>query len=321
MMLAALLAAGVLAQAPFPGAPSAPVCGREGIPYPQSALTTGRDGLWLACRRARKLLLLDARKGATRRMVKTPGLTPFSVAVSGRRVWAIDRDRSTLAAYDTRSGKQRARIMVPGQPDVLWAGRGYIWVAFADLNQVARVDPATRRVKLIRAGDGVSAFTTDGKFVYVLSHRDNALVRIDPRVGRSKTVRADIVPSFDTVGDPSGATEHVAYLNGSFWITGRGLGVLRVNPSSGVVQATIPIGSAGGDVIATRERIVVLAATEKGAARGDPIVASVQSIDPATNAVASTVTAGSTLYAGGLAVAGGHVWIADIVGGLISAPS
>jgi streptogramin lyase len=317
MFLAALLAA--VALAPFPGAPSAKVCGREGIPYPQAALTTGSNGLWLACRRARKLLLLDAKSGATRRTVKTPGLTPYSIAVSGRRVWAIDRDRSALAAYDTSSGKRRALITVPGEPDVLWAGRGYVWVGFADVNQVARVDPATRRLKLIRAGDGVSAFTTDGRFVYVLSHRDNALVRIDPRAGRAKTVRADIVPSYDTVGDPSGATEHVAYLNGSFWITGRGLGLLRVDSTSGAVQATIPIGPAGVDVIAANGRIVALAATEKGATRGDPIVASVQTIDPATNAVTSTVATQATLYAGGLAAAAGHVWIADVVAGRVTA--
>jgi hypothetical protein len=47
----------------------------------------------------------------------------------------------------------------------------------------------------------------------------------------------------------------------------------------------------------------------------------VQTIDPATNAVVSTVTAGATLYAGGLAAAAGHVWIADVVGGCVSAPS
>ena len=319
MFLAALLAAAALA--PFPGAPSKSVCGKEGIPYPQAALTAGTNGLWLACRRARKLLLLDPKSGAMRRAVKTPGLTPFSVAASGRRVWAIDRERSALAAYDTRSGKRRALITVPGEPDVLWAGRGYVWVGFADVNQVARVDPATRRVKLIRAGDGVSAFTTDGRFVYVLSHRDNALVRIDPGTGRAKTVRKDIVPSYDTVGDPSGATEHVAYLNGSFWITGRGLGVLRVDPVSGAVQGTIPIGPAGVDVIAAQGRIVALAATDRGAARGDPIVASMQTIDPATNDVTSTTATQATLYAGGLAAAAGHVWIADVVAGRITAPS
>jgi hypothetical protein len=132
-------------------------------------------------------------------------------------------------------------------------------------------------------------------------------------------VRADIVPSYDTVGDPSGATEHVAYLNGSFWITGRGLGLLRVDPTSGAVQATIPIGPAGVDVIAANGRIVVLAATEKGATRGDPIVASVQTIDSATNAVTSTVATQATLYAGGLAAAAGHVWIADVVAGRVTA--
>src|SRR5262245_5827775 len=98
-------------------------CGKEGIPYPQAALTTGTGGLWLACRRARKLLLLDARTAATRRTVRTPGLLPFSVAAVGTRVWVIDWNRSSLAGYDTRSAKERAHITLPGQPDVLWAGR------------------------------------------------------------------------------------------------------------------------------------------------------------------------------------------------------
>jgi len=317
MLVPALLAAGVFALSPFPGARSAPGCGGERIPYPQAALTAGPGGLCLACRRAGKLLLLDPRTGATLRRITTRRLRPFSVAASGGRVWAIDWDRSALAGYNARTGKQQARITLPGQPDVLWAGRGYLWVGFADRNRVARVDPTRRRVKLIHAGDGVSGFTTDGTFVYVISHRDNALVRINPRVGRAHTVRVGIVPS----GDTAGATEHVAYLDGSLWITGRGLDLLRVRPSTGVVQATVPIGPAGVDVVAAQGRIVALAATDVGAARGDPIVASVQTIDPATDAVTSTVATQATLYSGGLVAAAGHVWIADVVGGGIFAPS
>jgi hypothetical protein len=320
MVLAALLAAGALAS-PFPGGPSAPICGGERIPYPQAAVSKGTGGLWVACRHSGKLLLLDPRTGATLRRVKTRRLSPFSIAAGSMRVWVIDRDRSVLAGYDVRSGKQQARITLPGEPDVLWVGRGYIWVGFADRNRIARIDTAARHVKLIPAGDGVSAFTTDGKFVYVISHRDNALARINPRLGRSKTVRVGIVPSYDSSGPAAGATEHVAYLDGSLWITGRGLGLLRVRPSSGVVQGTIPIGPAGVDVIAAQGRVVALAATDTGAARGDPIVASVRTVDPGTNAVASTVPTHSTLYSGGLAAAAGHIWIADVVDGGIFAPS
>jgi streptogramin lyase len=309
-MLAAVLAASLALAAPTPldGAAATPVCARTGIPYPQAALARGPNGLWLACRERGTLVRYDAATGKPIATIALRGLRPWAVASGLGFVWAVDRTVPSLLRIDPRTGRQR-RIRLDGLPVALWAGAGSVWVGFEQGTQVARVAPSTGKVHRIQAGDGASGFASDGRSVWIACHRDNSIVRVDLATGNVTTTTAQL-------SDPAAtAAERIAYAGGSLWVTGRGLDLLRVAPDDGHVTATIDIGAAGIEVLTAGAHVLVVAATDAGARRGDPVVENLALVDPGTNTIVSRVEAHARLLLSGLAVAGGRFWLVDTVAG------
>ena len=199
---------------------------------------------------------------------------------------------------------------MPGLPVYVWAGAGSVWLGLESGTHVARVDPATGRVRLVEAGDGVSGFASDGRSVWIVSHRDNALTRVDVATGRSTRVATALTP-VDTT-----AAERIAYARGALWITGRGLDLLRVDPATGAVTRTVEIGPAGSRCSrparassSRRPRRTARAAATRSSA---PLVA----VDAATARPTSRKTAPA--FANGLVLAGGTAWSADTVNGRLT---
>ena len=194
----------------------------------------------------------------------------------------------------------------------VWAGAGSVWVGFESGTRVARVDPRTRRVRLIAAGDGASGFATDGRSVFVACHRDNVLTRIDLATSRSTALVRGLTPPERT------AAERIAYADGSLWVTGRGLDLLRVNPTTGAIESTIDVGPAAFEVLRAGAKLVVAEYTQRGAARGDPVVGALDVVDPKTNRVQTSKPATRVSYLSGLAVRNSTAWAADTVLGRLT---
>jgi streptogramin lyase len=192
----------------------------------------------------------------------------------------------------------------------VWAGGGSVWLGLESGTRVVRVDPAPARARLVDAGDGASGFATDGSSVWIVSHRDNALTRIDLATGRSTRV-ATLTPT------ETSAAERIAYAHGSLWITGRRLDRLRVDPANGAILTAVDIGPAGIEVLAAGQRVVVSAATSRGARRGDPIMGAVRVIDAATARVSRTAATAPT-FTNGLVVIDGRAWTVDTVHGALA---
>jgi streptogramin lyase len=308
-VLAALAVSLALASpSPLDGAAATPTCAHTGIPYPQGALARGPNGLWLACRERGTLVRFDATTGRARATIRLPGIRPWAVASGFGALWAIDRNRPLLQKIDPRTGRRRG-IPLTGLPVAVWAGAGGVWIGFEQGAQIARVAPGTGTVRLLEAGDGASGFATDGRSVWVACHRDNSIVRVDIASGNATTVTRE-------VSDPAAtAAERIAYAAGSLWVTGRGLDLLRLDPSNGHVEATVEIGAAGIDLAAAGGRVVVAAATGAGAQRGDPVVDALVSVDPATNAAVGRRATHARVLLSGFAAAGNRFWLADTVGG------
>ena len=280
-----LLSATVALFAPFPHATTTAVCGAKTIPLEQAALVPSGADLWLECRDSGRLVKLGT-NGAPVRTVKLGQFRPWALVGGGGSVWAISRETPELQRFDPRTGRRVARIALDGPPASAWYGAGGVWLGF-DRIGFARVDAKTGTVKSWTFGDGVSGFATDGKSVYAVSHRDNAITRVTISTGRAATLARDLA---DT---STSATEEVAYTAGSLWITGRGLDLLRVSTKTGRLQATVEIGPAGLNVMTAAKRLLVAAYSARGARRGDPIVGSFLTVDPATNRVVARTNATS----------------------------
>jgi streptogramin lyase len=302
-----VLSAAVALLAPFPHATSVPICGAKTIPFQQTALARSGSNLWLACRDERRIVELPP-AGTTLRTVSLGRFRPWAVAAGGGAVWTISRESPELLKLDPRNGRGLARVMLPSLPASVWYGSGGVWIGFDGIG-FARVDARTSAVKSWAFGDGVSAFATDGQAVYAVSHRDNAITRVNLATGRATSLISAIA---DTA---TSATEQVAYGAGALWITGRGLDLLRVSRETGKVQKKIEIGAAGLSVTTTGRRLLVASYYARGAQRGDPIVGSFLTLDPTTDRIVARATATGTAYLSGLALAGGSIYAADTVQG------
>lgn len=307
-MVAPLLAALVASQAPspFPHATSTPICGAKTIPYQQAALAPAHGGVWLACRDSRTLVRLSS-SGATLKTVKLGSFRPWAVASGGGAVWVISREVPVLLKL-SQAGTHLERITLMGAPASLWVGAGSVWVGFEAFG-FERIDVKTGRATTFAEGDGVSAFASDGANVYAVSHRDNAITRVAIATGRSRHVAAGIVDL------AKGSTEAAAFLNGSLWITGRGLDLLRVSPSTGKVRGVTDVGPAAFNLATSGGRIVFAGYSGAGARRGDPIVFRVGVVDPRSSTVVAAVTATRTVYLSGMSLLGGTIYAADTVQG------
>jgi hypothetical protein len=306
-VVAPLLAALALGQAPvpFPHATSTSICGAKTIPYQQAAIAPATDGVWLACRDSRTLVRLTA-SGATLKTIKLGSFRPWAVASGGGAAWVISREVPQLLKVSPAGQVQR--IALAGVPASLWFGAGSVWIGFESFG-FQRINARTGRARTFFEGNGVSAFASDGATVYVISHRDNAITRVSLSTGRSRPLATGIVDV------SKGAIEAAAFSNRSLWITGRGLDLLRVRPSTGKVQTVTDIGPAGFNVATSGGKIIVAGYSDIGARRGDPIVRTFTALDAGSGDVEATTTATGTAYLSGFFVSGRTIYAADTVQG------
>ena len=177
------------------------------------------------------------------------GNAPSGVAVGEGAVWVTNAGDGTVSRIDPDTNEESQRLNVGTSPTGIAVGDGVLWVADSIGGALLRVDPTTGEVvEVALAGlpSGV-AFTPDGVWVSVAP---NSVARVDP-------TGASIV--FTTqVG--SGPTSVVSTF-GSVWVANHLDGtVTRLEPSTGHVQATIPVGQGperaggGGRVALGRQR-------------------------------------------------------------------
>ena len=143
----------------------------------------------------------------------------------------------------------------------------------------------------------------------MINHRDRGLVVIETVTNRTR--RLTTVP-----GD---APERMAWESGSLWVTGRGTDLLKLDPETGAVQATIEIGAGGIDVVAARHALWVPARAAAADRRGFPTMAALRRVDPATGRVTTPARASRRVDVHGLVPYLTGVLLADNTGGRLYA--
>lgn len=220
---------------------------------------------------------------------------PKAVAVSRGAVWAGKGDTKSLVRIDPTTDRVVSTIPVGVEPWYIAASDAAVWVSDWRTNTVVRVDPATDRVVATIPGleTGPTGLAIAPGAVWVASSRGNALTRIDSVTNQISTTLAT---------DPTPVP--VAYAYGSIWVRnefkeGNGT-VQRVDPTSGQVTATIPVGPVAG-----RDGIDGLAALDGGL-----WVAGLQleKIDPTTNRVVRRINH----TCGAVTAGAGALWTVDL---------
>ena len=290
----------------LPGAQVSRLCGGTGPPYPQYAIDRdpATGALWASCRAQALLHRIDRQTGETRAILRLAS-TPYSIAAGLGAVWSAERGPS-LTRIDARTGRSTT-VFEGHEFAYIWTAAGSVWAAEGVDRYLVRYEPSTRRSVPIPTGDGPSALVEDAGRIWILNHRDGTLQRVDPAANTATTLGRL----------PGDAPERMVYAEGSLWVTGRGTDLLRVDPGTGAVQATIEIGAGGIDVQAAAHSIWVAAPTAEEDARGNPILDRLLRIDPSTNAIVETIRPTGRIVVNGTESTGDALWIADTAGGRI----
>ncbi len=276
------------------------------------------------------------------------GSNPTSLAVDPAAVWVLNADDQTISRIDRKTKVQKA-FSIGTTPTDLAVGEGSVWVGNGTesstsvfigpiLSSVSRVDPDTLAVlgtsKLPTADMGGEGGVQGdslvvGKGAIWAINPDLTLSKLDPQSGK---VVARV---------PTSVVEIATGPNGVLW----GLkpppepGLVRVDPRTNAVTATIRIGSEGlSDVAvgagavwvsdekgfvwridpgrrATQRTIAVangvdaLAFTSGSLWAVNPLEGTLSRIDPSTNEVAKTIAIGGTPR--DVAAGNGSLWVSD----------
>jgi hypothetical protein len=113
--------------------------------------------------------------------------------------------------------------------------------------------------------------------------------------------------------------ERLTMLAGSLWVTGRGTDLIRLDPETGAVQATIEIGVGGIDVVAAAGSLWVPARNAVADPRGLPTMTWLRRVDPATGRVTTPLRTSRRIDVHGLVPYRRGVLVADNTGGFLYA--
>jgi streptogramin lyase len=309
-LLPALAALVIAVPAALPGTESRRACAGAGPFWPTETLAVRGGTAWVACKEEQRLVRVKLASGALQPL-RLDG-SPIAVLAALGAVWTLDTS-GVVTRVDPRRARVTARIETGmAGPYNLWAGAGSLWSADDRAGQIVRIDPARRRVSArITVGDGPADMVFRDGRAWVINHRDLGLVAIDTATNRARKLV--------TLGVPHGAPERIAWAAESLWVTGRGTDLLRLDPNTGTVQATIEIGASGIDVAVAAGSIWVPTRNAAVDARGFPTMSALRRVDPATGRVTTPVQPRSRVDVHGLVPYGSGVLFADNTGGRLYA--
>jgi hypothetical protein len=210
---------------------------------------------------------------------------PCAAAAGGRFVWVSEYGAPYLLKIDPRTNKVAGKTGIGFGSCGLGFGAGSLWIEDTSTSTVSRVSVTTgKRVKAIRVGitpyDATFAFGA----AWTTANTTGELERIDP--ARNRVVRRWKLPQ---------ATGVVGAF-GSIWATGTD-GVIRVDPATDALLATIPVTGGAGWTAASADAVWVT--TPTGLTR----------IDPQSSSIAATIVLPGAPYLGDPGVLKGMVWV------------
>jgi streptogramin lyase len=262
---------------------------------------------WVACKEQARIVRLALPQGRKTATVTVDGQV-IAVTVGLGSVWALDSG-STLYRIDPRRARVTKRIQVGAAAAYnVWIGAGSVWVADDQGAAVLRVSPSSGKIVRVPVGDGPADMVFRGPSAWVVTHRDNTLFRVDTRTNAAALL--------GVVAGGDAAAERLALLGNGLWITGRGVGLVELDPATGAARRTVDVDGTGIDVVTASGSLWVPVRTAAVDRTGFPTMTAVRRVTP-DGAVTTVATARGRVDVHGLATGLGSVWIADNTNGFL----
>jgi virginiamycin B lyase len=201
---------------------------------------------------------------------------PRGVAVGDGAVWVATwgADRSRVVRIDPASNRVLASTAVPGGQAALAVRAGAVWVASSSNNSVSRIDPATNNVAATIAVDRQpSGIAVAAGSVWVASALDDTVSRIDP--ANNQVVATIRIPG-------QGSALSLAAAGGSVWVSGN-RGLSRIDPAGNRVT---PVDICCGELAAGAGGLWVADGLHRAVLRVDPVSGRVVATIPVPPAAA-----------------------------------
>jgi hypothetical protein len=289
---------------PLAGAAAWRSCGGATSFIPQFTIAYGFGSLWIACRESREVLRVDPETAAVVSRMEV-NAAPSAIAITADAVYALERN-GELLRINPSDNRIAARMTVPGFAAYVWGTERVGLIGIEN-----DVQGAVHRIASDRIGDGAqvgngpSDVAASGSIALVICHRDGTLWRLD----------LDSLAAARLGSLPGEAPERMVRAAGSLWVTGRGTDLLRVDPSTGAMQATIDVGVGAIDLETLNGEIWVFAPSPEDDRQGLPQVAHVLRVDAATNRVVADMPVTQALTLTGVTTDGAHIWLSDTANG------
>jgi hypothetical protein len=292
----------------IPQAHAVRACAGAGAYWPTMTLALQGRTAWIACKEQARVVRLRLPVGRRTATVPLPGEV-IAVAVGLGSVWALDTG-STLYRLDPTSGRVVKRIPLGAAAAYnVWIGGGGVWVADDQGAAVIRVSPSSNRVVArVPVGDGPADMVFRGTQAWVITHRDNTVFRIETATNEATRL--------GKAGGANAAAERVALLGDTLWITGRGVGLVEMDPASGAIRRTVDVGGTGIDIVSAAGALWVPVRTAAVDRTGFPTMTALRRVT-SDGSVQTVATARGRVDVHGLAAGLGAVWIADNTGGYL----
>jgi YVTN family beta-propeller protein len=235
------------------------------------------------------------------------GIVALTAGGGGDHVEALG---SGVAAIDSGTGRLASLTGAETAPSNVAVGEGAVWVLNTEDSSISRIDPKTKKVvKRFGIGGVPSDIAAGAGALWVgkgggpQNNGTVSISRVDPRSNRiTRTVRLPDTASgsrWPSVGFPG-----IAVGAGAVWAINPDQTISRIDPKTGRRVATVDA------------RASTIAAGDAGVWFVDADRPAVTQIDPRTNRVGQTISAGANVLLG-IAVGAGSVWATGENEGLV----
>ena len=212
-------------------------------PYPVGFGTYAPPFLWVASFMNDVVLQLDAETGEVLRTIKrspsAPWDGPVGLASTGRDLWVVNHNSSTLVRMDPVTGAVDGITRLPGhKPAGPLVAAGALWIAMTKGNMVDRVDPTTGQVDgapihLDSGAGAASSGAGDDLWYTSIDVEDfgchDGTRRLDPRTGTVSSI--DYGAGLSTFAD----------FGAEVWASDRDHTLYRVDVANGTLTPTLSL--------------------------------------------------------------------------------
>jgi YVTN family beta-propeller protein len=187
---------------------------------------------------------IDARTHQIIAVIET-GRWPVGVAAGEGGIWVVSLDDNSVTRVDPETNQVVATISVGKSPLCVAVGEGSVWVTNEWDASVSRIDPGSNQVvATIRVGPKPSGIAVSDGSVWVANYAQGTVSRIDARSNKVKKTIAVHEPMHFTIFGAHRETllpNQVVAARGSIWVTAQDGWLLRIDPHSNKIVASIPV--------------------------------------------------------------------------------